>query len=80
MDSGIRNERRPAPSQRRRRQPQSRRRKKRSSPVGLIILAVVALVLLYSINLISVLGMGTPRFYSGISARSRSLIWRTAGS
>ena len=67
MDSGIRNERRPAPSQRRRRQPQSRRRKKRSSPVGLIILAVVALVLLYSINLISVLGVGTPRFYSGIS-------------
>lgn len=75
MDSRIENSRRqPAsperrPQTRQSRPPQSsrkRRRKKQKNPVGWIVLAVLALALLFSINMLSVLGTGTPRFYSGV--------------
>ena len=80
MDSRMRTNRRHPAGNGGRNRPQynnRKRKKQKTSPVVYIVLVVAALVLLYGINTMSVLGIGTPTFYSGITVWGVDLSGRT---
>lgn len=78
MDSRMQtNRRHPAGNGGRNRNYNNRNRKQKTSPVVWLVLAAAVIVLLYGINMMSVLGIGTPTFYNGITVWGVDLSGRT---